>query len=91
MLVLVSLALLTVYFRESSGGGLHSLQSTGASVLRPFETAANRVAQPFRDAAGWFGGLSTTKDDNKKLRKENDEAHGAALQLRRRRSRRTPT
>ena len=76
VLVLVSLALLTVYFRESSGGGLHSLQSTGASVLRPFETAANRVAQPFRDAAGWFGGLSTTKDDNKKLRKENDKLTG---------------
>ena len=41
VLVLVSLALLTVYFRESSGGGLHSLQSTGASVLRPFEVAAS--------------------------------------------------
>jgi rod shape-determining protein MreC len=76
VLLLVSLALLTVYFRESSGGGLHSLQSTGASVLKPFETAANRVAQPFRDAAGWFGGLSTTKDDNKKLRKANEKLTG---------------
>lgn len=71
ILVLVSLALLTVYFRESSGGGLHGLQSTGASILRPFEVAANRVAQPFRDAAGWFGGLNTTRDENKKLRTEN--------------------
>ena len=61
VLVLVSLALLTVYFRESSGGGLHSLQSAGATVLRPFEVAANRVAQPFRDAAGWVGGLSTPR------------------------------
>jgi rod shape-determining protein MreC len=73
VLVLVSLALLTVYFRESSGGGLHSLQSTGASVLRPFEVAANRVAQPFRDAAGWLGGLNTTRDENKKLQKENEK------------------
>jgi rod shape-determining protein MreC len=73
VLVLVSLALLTVYFRESSGGGLHSLQSTGASILKPFETAANRVAQPFRDAAGWLGGLSTTRDENKKLRKQNEQ------------------
>jgi rod shape-determining protein MreC len=76
VLVLVSLALLTVYFRESSGGGLHSLQSTGSSALRPFEVAANRVAQPFRDAAGWFGGLSTTKDDYKKLQKENEKLTG---------------
>jgi rod shape-determining protein MreC len=72
VLVLVSLALLTVYFRESSGGGLHNLQSTGASILRPFEVAANRVAQPFRDAAGWVGGLSSSRAENKKLRKEND-------------------
>jgi rod shape-determining protein MreC len=71
VLVLVSLALLTVYFRESSGGGLHSLQSTGASVLNPFEVAANRVAQPFRDAASWFGGLSTTRDQNRQLKAEN--------------------
>jgi rod shape-determining protein MreC len=70
VLVLVSLALLTVYFRESSSGGLHSLQSTGSSVLRPFEVAANRVAQPFRDAAGWVGGLSGARADNKKLRSE---------------------
>ena len=69
-LVLVSLALLTVYFRESSGGGLHSLQSTGSSVLRPFEVAANRVAQPFRDAAGWIGGLSGARSENKKLKQE---------------------
>ena len=76
VLVLVSLALLTVYFRESSGGGLHSMQSTGASILRPFEVAANRVAQPFRDAAGWIGGLNTTRSENKKLRKEVAELTG---------------
>jgi rod shape-determining protein MreC len=73
VLVLVSLALLTVYFRESSGGSLHSLQSTGSSILRPFEVAANRVAQPFRDAAGWLGGLNTTRDENKKLRAKNEQ------------------
>ena len=73
VLVLVSLALLTVYFRESSGGGLHSLQSTGAGILKPFEVAANRVAQPFRDAAGWLGGLSSARDENKKLKKKNSE------------------
>lgn len=75
-LVLVSLALLTVYFRESSNGSLHSLQGTGASVLRPFEVAANRVAQPFRDAASWIGGLSDARDENKKLRLENEKLTG---------------
>ena len=76
MLVLLSLALLTVYFRESSGGGLHSMQSTGSSILKPFEVAANRVAQPFRDAAGWIGGLNSTSAENRKLRKEVEKLKG---------------
>ncbi len=73
VLVVLSLALVTVYFRESDGGVLHSLQSAGASVLRPFEIGAERVARPFRDAAGWVGGLLHAKRDNKRLRRENDE------------------
>jgi rod shape-determining protein MreC len=73
VLTIVSLALVTVYFRESDSGFLHSLQSTGASVLRPFEVGAERVARPFRDAAGWFGGLLDAKDENKKLKRQIEE------------------
>ena len=46
VLVLLSLVLITVYFREPASGGLHSVQSTGATVLRPFEVGANRIAAP---------------------------------------------
>jgi rod shape-determining protein MreC len=73
VLAIVSLALVTVYFRESDGGVLHSFQSTGATVLRPFEVAAERVARPFRDAGGWFGGLLDAKSENKKLKKQVDD------------------
>ena len=79
ILCVLSLALVTVYFRESDGGFLHSLQSTGASVLRPFEVAADRVASPFEDAASWFGGLLHAKSDNKKLRKEVDQLRAQAI------------
>ena len=48
-LVIASLALLSVYFRESSSGPLHDVQSAGASVIHPFQVAAERVAQPFED------------------------------------------
>jgi rod shape-determining protein MreC len=72
VLTIVSLALVTVYFRESDGGALHSLQSTGASVLRPFEVGAERVARPFRDGAGWFNGLLHAKSENKKLKEQID-------------------
>ena len=72
MLAVVSLALVTVYFRESDGGVLHNAQSTGATILRPFEVGAERLARPFRDAAGWFGGLLDAKDENKKLKEQID-------------------
>lgn len=72
MLAVVSLALVTVYFRESDGGVLHNAQSTGATILRPFEVGAERVARPFRDGAGWFSGLLHAKRDNKKLKRQVD-------------------
>lgn len=79
-LVLASLLLLTVYFRESPSGGLHGAQSAAASVLRPFELAAERVARPFRDAAGWFGDVLGAKSENEKLRKQVDKYRQQAIQ-----------
>src|SRR4029077_14706351 len=79
ILSVVSLALVTVYFREADGGFLHNVQSSGASVLRPFEVGAERVARPFRDAAGWFGSLIHARDENKKLRQERDQARQQAI------------
>ncbi|HET7760707.1 MAG TPA: rod shape-determining protein MreC [Gaiellaceae bacterium] len=79
VLVLLSLILITVYFREPAGGGLHSVQGTGATVLRPFEVGANRVAAPFRDAYGWFAGLIHAKSENAKLRREVDQLRAAAI------------
>ena len=72
VLVLLSIGLITIYFRESSGGGLHQVQSAGATVLRPFEVAADRVSRPFRDAYGYFSGLFGAKSENKRLRAEVD-------------------
>jgi rod shape-determining protein MreC len=49
------------------------VQSVGATVLRPFEIGANRVAQPFRDAYGYFAGLVHAKSENNRLRAELDQ------------------
>jgi rod shape-determining protein MreC len=66
--VLLSLALVTVYFRESSEGPLHAAQRIAVSVLTPFEVAGERVARPFRDAYGWASDLITAKGENEALR-----------------------
>jgi rod shape-determining protein MreC len=80
VLVLVSLALITIYFREPAGGGLHGVQSAGATVLRPFEVAAERVARPFRDAYGYFADLVDAKSQNKELRRQVDVLSQQAIQ-----------
>ena len=72
VLVLLSIVLITIYFRESSNGGLHQVQSVGATVLRPFEIGADRVSRPFRDAYGYLAGLVHAKSENKRLRTQLD-------------------
>jgi rod shape-determining protein MreC len=69
-LVLLSLVLITAYFREPADGGLHAAQGAGASALRPFQVGIERVVRPFRDAWGWFDGLLEAKADNERLVEE---------------------
>jgi rod shape-determining protein MreC len=80
VLVLLSLVLITVYFREPAGGSLHGVQSTGATVLRPFEIGANRVAAPFRDTYGWFSGLIHAKSENARLRSQLEKLRAEKIQ-----------
>jgi rod shape-determining protein MreC len=73
VLVVLSLALITVSFRQPPEGGLSGAQNIGATVLRPFEIAAERVAAPFRDLFGWASGVVHAKSENARLRADLDE------------------
>jgi rod shape-determining protein MreC len=79
VLVLLALVLVTVSFRESSGGPLHRAQGAGATVLHPFQIAAERVARPFRDVYGYFAGLVHVKRENERLKKQVNELRQQAL------------
>jgi rod shape-determining protein MreC len=79
-LVLLSLILITISFREPSGGPLHQVESAGATVLRPFEIAAERVARPFRDVYGYFAGLVHVKRENSRLKDQVNELRQNELQ-----------
>ncbi len=80
VLVVVSLALITGYFRESNTGVLHGAQSAGATILRPFEVGAERVAAPFRDAYRWFHGLVDARARARRLQAEVDQLRQKAIQ-----------
>jgi rod shape-determining protein MreC len=70
-LVIVALTLVTVSFRSPTAGALHDVQGAGSTVLRPFQIAATRVAQPFRDAYDYVQGLANARNENKKLKRIN--------------------
>ena len=78
MLVIGALALLTISFRSPTAGALHDVQGAGATALRPFQIAAQRVARPFRDAYGYFSGLAGAKAENERLRRELSKANALA-------------
>jgi len=80
VLVLLSLVLITLSFRTGEDGPLTSVQSAGATALRPFAVGFERVAQPFRDAHGWANGLLDAQSDAERLRVENRELLQRAIQ-----------
>jgi rod shape-determining protein MreC len=70
VLVVVAIALITVSFREGDSGPVTRAQDAGAAALRPFQVAAERVAQPFDDAYRWFDGLRHAHSDAKRYKAE---------------------
>jgi rod shape-determining protein MreC len=80
VLALVSLALITGYFRESEGGPLHDVQSVTASAMHPFEVGAERVARPFRDAYGWLSDLFNAREENERLKEQVERLTSQAIQ-----------
>ncbi len=80
VLVVLSLALITISFREQESGPLHDVQGAVASVLQPLEVAVERVARPFRDAYGWTRSLFDARADAERLRTENEQLKQQVIQ-----------
>src|SRR4051812_17934467 len=81
VLLAVSLVLLTIYFSEPVGGGLHAIQRGAGEVLSPLEEGASRVFKPFADMAGWVGDVTDAKKQNKQLKTEVKNLHGQLAEL----------
>jgi len=70
VLLLLSVGLLTLYFREAEGGPVHRAQDRGLTVLAPLQTGTARAIQPLRDGWNWIGDLFQAKSENARLKKE---------------------
>src|SRR5262245_25245740 len=81
LLLAASLTLLTLSFRESSGGAAGAVQRSVLSVTGPATDAVHRVTQPVVDAWNWSSGLINARDENAKLKKQVGQASGYAVQI----------
>jgi rod shape-determining protein MreC len=77
VLLLLSVALLTAYFRESDSGVAHEVQSGVLTVVSPLQSGTATLTKPFRDAWNWVGDLFSAKSQNKALRQEVQQLRAA--------------
>ena len=81
LLVASSLILLTAYFGESAGGGLHSVQRGVLDVVSPIQEGASKALKPVRDLFGWAGDTFDAKGELKDVRKDRDALRAQNIQL----------
>jgi len=79
LLVACSLILLTAYFGESAGGGLHAVQRGVLEVVGPIQEGASRALKPFRDLFGWVGDTVAAKGRVDDLERERDGLRAQAV------------
>jgi rod shape-determining protein MreC len=81
-LLVLSVALLTLYFRESASGAAGGVQGGVLQVVAPLQEGTAIATKPFRDAWNWTTGLFRANSENEDLRKEVEQLRaGLANQL----------
>ncbi len=82
VLLLLCVAMFTLYFRESDSGVVHGAQGVVLRVVAPLQNGTARATKPFRDAWNWTGDLFSAKSENAKLKKELEQLRaGVANEL----------
>jgi rod shape-determining protein MreC len=81
LLVVASLTLLSLYFREGSGGPLHGFERVVSTVLSPVQEAADRALKPARDFVNWFDETFDARGENNELQEEVTSLRDELAQL----------
>ncbi|MBU2603572.1 MAG: rod shape-determining protein MreC [Actinobacteria bacterium] len=79
--IVLSLVLLTAYFREPAAGLLHSVQLGGSDTLSPMQSFATRAVQPFRDGYQWGREVLGANARNERLEAELEALRGELVRL----------
>lgn len=80
-LIIASLAILTVSFRETESGPVHAVQQAGLSILSPLQSWGARAAEPFQDGYRWIRTLWSAHTEAERLAAELQALQGEAVKL----------
>jgi rod shape-determining protein MreC len=80
-LIIASLALLTVSFREPASGPVHAIRQGFADLLSPLQSWGDKIAQPFQDGYDWFRTLWSAHERAEELDKELQLLQGELVRL----------
>lgn len=68
LLVVASLTLLSLYYREGTGGPLHGVQDVVSTIFGPITEGADRALKPARDLVNWFDETFEARGENDRLK-----------------------
>ena len=81
VLIVISLTLLTAYFREPAAGLFHVVQNDASDTLSPVQSLAARAVQPFRDGYRWAGAVLGANARNEQLNAQLESLRGELVLL----------
>lgn len=72
-LVVASLVVMTVYFREGDRGPLHAARRVVTTIMEPVVEVGDLAVGPFRSVWRWSSGLRVSPREAEELRRQNKE------------------
>ena len=81
VLIIASLAVLTVSFRETESGPVHAIRQGAAGLLVPMQSWGARISEPFKDGYEWLTTLWSAHKDAEGLAEQVKELQGEVIRL----------
>ncbi len=81
LLVVLSLVMTTIYFREGETGPLHRTRQTVRAITAPVSAAGDWVFTPVRAVRSWMRNLGVSREEVDALRAQNVELRARVVEL----------
>jgi rod shape-determining protein MreC len=79
--IILSIAILTISFRESNQGIIHRLQRASLNLIAPIQAGVTKIVNPVYQGSRAVGELFYFRRENKRLRREVASLRGQTVEL----------